>query len=177
EQVATVLKFVSDTFDAADAALPPDPGFVAIHRLNRSEYNNTIRDQVGVDFQPAADFPADDSGYGFDNIADVLSMSPLLAEKYLAAAEQVMDKAIVTDNPFRSRRVRVEAAKMSGGEALTFGRRILTSNGDITYPCTFITDADYVIRINAEADEAGNEPAKMTVRLDGTDLQTFEVKN
>ncbi len=61
-----------------------DPGRVTIHRLNRTEYNNTIRDLVGVDFHPADDFPADDVGYGFDNIGDVLSMSPLLLEKYMA---------------------------------------------------------------------------------------------
>ena len=56
----------------------PDPGRVTIRRLNRSEYNRTIRDLVGVDFQPADDFPADDVGYGFDNIGDVLSLSPML---------------------------------------------------------------------------------------------------
>ncbi len=56
----------------------PDPGAVTIHRLNRAEYNNTVRDLVGVDFQPANDFPADNSGYGFDNISDVLSLSPVL---------------------------------------------------------------------------------------------------
>ena len=67
---------------------------MTIRRLNRTEYNNTIRDLVGVDFQPADDFPADDIGYGFDNIGDVLTMSPLLVEKYLAAAEQILDQAI-----------------------------------------------------------------------------------
>jgi hypothetical protein len=95
EEVAVFAKFVWDVLNFG-AIGPHDPGFVAIHRLNRNEYNNTIRDLVGIDFKPAADFPADDTGYGFDNIADVLSMSPLLAEKYLSAAEQVMDKAIVT---------------------------------------------------------------------------------
>src|SRR3954466_12400867 len=64
----------------------PDPGRVTIRRLNRAEYNNTVRDLVGVDFQPADDFPVDDVGYGFDNIGDVLSVSPVLFEKYLAAA-------------------------------------------------------------------------------------------
>src|SRR6478735_3657620 len=82
-----------------DCAGKRDPGRVTIRRLNRNEYNNTIRDLVGVDFKPAADFPADDVGYGFDNIADVLTMSPLLAEKYLAAADEVMDKAIVNPDP------------------------------------------------------------------------------
>ena len=71
----------------------PDPGRVTIRRLNRAEYNNTIRDLVGVDFQPAADFPADDTGYGFDNIGDVLSVSPVLMEKYLAAAEAILNAA------------------------------------------------------------------------------------
>src|SRR5438132_14266575 len=74
----------------------PDPGRVTIRRLNRAEYNNTIRDLVGVSFQPADDFPADDSGYGFDNIGDVLSLPPLLMEKYLAAAEKIVDLAFQT---------------------------------------------------------------------------------
>jgi len=56
----------------------PDPGRVTLRRLNRAEYNNTIRDLVGVNFRPADDFPADDAGYGFDNIGDVLSMPPPL---------------------------------------------------------------------------------------------------
>lgn len=74
----------------------PDPGRVTLRRLNRVEYNNTIRDLVGIDFEPAADFPMDDIGYGFDNIGDVLSMPPILFEKYLAAAERILDAAIVT---------------------------------------------------------------------------------
>ncbi|HVY71776.1 MAG TPA: DUF1587 domain-containing protein, partial [Verrucomicrobiae bacterium] len=68
----------------------PDPGRVTIRRLNRTEYNNTIRDLVGVNFQPAEDFPADDVGYGFDNIGDVLSLPPILLEKYLAAADKIL---------------------------------------------------------------------------------------
>ncbi len=76
-----------------------DPGRVTIHRLNRAEYNNTIRDLVGVDFHPADDFPADDVGYGFDNIGDVLSTSPLLLEKYMRAAERIMQQAIVVPKP------------------------------------------------------------------------------
>ena len=66
-----------------------DPGRVTLRRLNRAEYRNTIRDLLGVDFQPTEDFPSDDVGYGFDNIGDVLSLSPILLEKYLAAAETI----------------------------------------------------------------------------------------
>lgn len=66
-----------------------DPGKVTMRRLNRLEYNNTIRDLLGVDSNPSDEFPADDVGYGFDNIGDVLTMPPILMEKYLDAAEDV----------------------------------------------------------------------------------------
>jgi hypothetical protein len=99
-----------------------DPGRVTIHRLNRAEYNNTIRDLLGVKFQPANDFPSDDVGYGFDNIGDVLSMPPILMEKYLAAAEKIINEALKTDEGKKrilgpplpegtSRRVRGEATR------------------------------------------------------------------
>ena len=71
-----------------------DPGRVAARRLNRVEYNNTIRDLLGVHLRPADEFPVDDSGYGFDNIGDVLSISPLLMEKYMAAAKKVSRVAV-----------------------------------------------------------------------------------
>ncbi len=75
----------------------PQPGRVTVRRLNRTEYNNTIRDLFGIDFRPAEDFPADDVGEGFDNIADVLSLPPLLMEKYLEAAEQITSKALADE--------------------------------------------------------------------------------
>jgi hypothetical protein len=73
---------------------PRDPGRVSLHRLNRAEYDNTVRDLLGDSSRPARDFPADDiSSAGFDNDADVLSMSPLLMEKYAAAARRLVDEA------------------------------------------------------------------------------------
>ena len=78
----------------ADARARPDPGHVTTRRLNRTEYNNSVRDLLGVDLQPADEFPQDDSGYGFDNIGDVLSVPPLLMERYMVAAERVARTAI-----------------------------------------------------------------------------------
>ena len=72
----------------------PDPGRVTTRRLNRVEYRNTIRDLMGYDFNSEVEFPPDDSGNGFDNNGDVLTVSPLLLEKYLAAAEAIVDKAV-----------------------------------------------------------------------------------
>ncbi|HEY1380836.1 MAG TPA: DUF1592 domain-containing protein, partial [Gemmataceae bacterium] len=90
-----------DAFNAwLDAAVfrvncggPVDPGRVTLRRLNRGEYNRTVRDLVGLDLRPADDFPADDTGYGFDTVGDVLAVSPLLTEKYLAAAERIIEQA------------------------------------------------------------------------------------
>jgi hypothetical protein len=72
----------------------PDPGRVTVRRLNRIEYRNTIRDLMGVDYNTATEFPPDDSGHGFDNIGDVLSLSPLLLEKYLSAARSIVAQAM-----------------------------------------------------------------------------------
>jgi mono/diheme cytochrome c family protein len=74
----------------------PDPGRVTVRRLNRVEYRNTVRDLMGVDYDTTAEFPPDDTGHGFDNIGDVLTISPLLLEKYLAAARAIVTKAVPT---------------------------------------------------------------------------------
>jgi len=74
----------------------PDPGRVTLRRLNRVEYANTVRDLMGVEFRADEEFPPDDTGHGFDNIGDVLSVSPLLLEKYMQAAEQIVTKAVPT---------------------------------------------------------------------------------
>ncbi len=87
-----------DNFDCGSAR---HPGRVTIRRLNRVEYDNTIRDLVGIDFHPSNDFPSDDVGEGFDNIADVLALSPILVEKYLNAAEQIADKIYADDRALK----------------------------------------------------------------------------
>ena len=77
----------------------PDPGRVTLRRLNRVEYRNTIRDLTGVDYDTTSEFPPDDSGYGFDNIGDAMSVSPLLMEKYLDAARAIVAKRLPEKEP------------------------------------------------------------------------------
>jgi hypothetical protein len=96
EQIASTTNWIEAQFAAFDKTSKPDPGHLTAHRLNRVEYNNTVRDLLAIHFKPAADFPADDSGYGFDNIGDVLSVSPVLMEKYLGAAKKIAAQAIPT---------------------------------------------------------------------------------
>lgn len=101
QDVDGVVGWIEGEFARMDRETPADPGRVTARRLNRFEYNNTVRDLLGVEFRPADDFPADDSGYGFDNIGDVLSLSPVLMEKYLAAADRITGEALGLTPPMK----------------------------------------------------------------------------
>ncbi|MGH9846632.1 MAG: DUF1592 domain-containing protein [Blastocatellia bacterium] len=100
-QTQAVTEWLDALFVRLDRNIKSDPGRVTARRLNRAEYDNTIRDLLAVDFKPAEDFPPDDAGYGFDNIGDVLSLSPLLMEKYLKAAEKIARAAIPVFTPMK----------------------------------------------------------------------------
>jgi len=93
EQKLLIEQWIKTSVFKADPA-SPDPGRVTVRRLNRVEYRNTIRDLMGVEFDTDKEFPPDDSGHGFDNIGDVLTLPPMLLEKYLAAAKSVVNKAV-----------------------------------------------------------------------------------
>jgi hypothetical protein len=156
----------------------PDPGRVTIRRLNRVEYNNTIRDLVGVDFQPADDFPPDDSGYGFDNIGDVLSLPPVLLERYLAAADKIMTTAIVTEPSTNGPVKRFEAEKLEStavGEIYGGSARALMREGEIFTQFVFPADGEYILRARAFGQQAGSEPARLEFRLDGKPTQVVDV--
>jgi hypothetical protein len=147
-----------------DCSGPVHPGRVTIRRLNRTEYNNTIRDLCGVDFKPAEDFPNDDVGYGFDNIGDVLSLPPILLEKYLSAAETVAQKTILTfdENTAQTRQEK---------------GRVLASQGEVVFEADFPQAGQYVLRVRAAGEQAGPEKAKMALRLDDKELKVFETTN
>ena len=177
EERARIVAWIENEVFQCDCT-KPDPGRVTIRRLNRAEYNNTIRDLVGVDFQPAEDFPQDDVGYGFDNIGDVLSMSPILLEKYLTAAEKIMARAIVTDLTPGPRTNRIEAANLSGtapGEATDGGLRRLGREGDINVALAFPDEGEYVLRARAYGEQAGPEPTRMALRIDDREVARFDV--
>ena len=91
---ATDLEIINCWLDAAIATDRPVLERAGLRRLNRAEYHNTIRDLIGLDLHPADQFPSDDVGYGFDNIAEVLSTPPVLVEMYLAAADAVIGEAV-----------------------------------------------------------------------------------
>jgi len=94
-----LAKLIETALNKVDPNAPLNPGRITARRLNRTEYGNTIRDLVGIDFDPAEDFPSDDIGHGFDNIGDVLTLSPVLMERYLAAAETIVQRVFPAEPP------------------------------------------------------------------------------
>jgi hypothetical protein len=164
-EVEAVTAAIQGIFDSADASALPNAGRVTIRRLNRTEYNNTIRDLVGVDFKPAEDFPADDVGYGFDNIGDVLSVSPLLLEKYLSAAEAILDQAIVIADP----------PKLTKRTFDTIRTNSIATAGELGKTVSF-EEGDYVIRCKVGGDQLGDEPVRVMLRVMGEDVKAFDVR-
>ena len=162
EQRREINNWLEQTLNRVDCQIVDNPGRVTIRRLNRVEYNNTVRDLVGVDFEPAAEFPSDDVGNGFDNQGDVLSVPPLLMEKYLDAAETITAKALVADPESL-------LVERKNGDALG-------SHGDVTRKFKFEA-GEYLLRVGLSADQAGNELAKSEIRFDGKLLGQVEVQH
>ena len=165
---------------AADAN--PDPGRTeALHRLNRAEYRNAVRDLLALDIDISAMLPADDVSYGFDNIAGVQRMSPTLMERYLAAAQKISSAAVgaspraATTETFL---VPPELQQNAGLEGLPFGTR-----GGTVVRHTFPRDGVYSIRVQltryagASFDEVPvfDEAQRLELSLDGRPVHVFEL--
>ena len=156
-----------------------DPGRVTVRRLNRAEYNNTVRDLVGVALRPADDFPVDDAGYGFDNIGDVLSLPPILMEKYMSAADRIARAAIIARPPLEPTLEEYLASRVNGEEGYF-------SDGAFRIAHAFPADAEYELQIRVvdrryrpkegEPPPPLPAPAQMEVWLDGRQVGSFEVE-
>ena len=170
-QRQAVAEWLAQELARIDRVTPPDPGRVTARRLNRSEYNNTIRDLLGVDTRPADDFPQDDSGYGFDNIADVLSLSPVLMEKYMSAAERVARAALFGAPAMSPTLIRLRSEGRRAGEA-----RVVPPHYDVTglslsnafhAPYRVPVTAEYIVRVSlGGVRPAHSEPIELTVWVD-----------
>ena len=160
-----IVDWIEAQFSGVDCGLEIDPGRVTIRRLNRTEYNNTIRDLIGLDFHPADDFPADDVGYGFDHIGDVLSMPPILLEKYLSAAEDIAERAIYVHTPDKLPKQTFAAAKIGHKEGNPYGPSgcwMLPSTGEVFTEFEF-AKGDYILRSRAVAPQTGVYAAKISI--------------
>lgn len=180
---AAERKEIADWLRAAleecDCSGPVNPGHETIRRLTRFEYKNTIRDLLRVEAKLADDFPADDVGYGFDNIGDVLTLSPLLLEKYLASARSIAQAAIVTEPTDSFKTERYPAARMlvtARTERLADGGRLIKHNGGLMQKIRPPLAGEYAIRVRAWGQQAGAEPARMRLKLNYRRLADFDVR-
>ena len=171
--------WIADRIDAA-AAERPDPGRRhAVHRLNRAEYANAIRDLLALDIDERTLLPPDDSGFGFDNIADVLSVSPMLTERYLAASRKIARLAVgdptlrPTTEVFEVDKNLRQNERVS--DDLPFGSR-----GGLAVEHYFPVDGEYVVKIFLLRTYDGRvrgllEPHTLEVRLDGALVESLTV--
>ena len=161
--------YLESTIDRA-AAAHPEPGRALVHRLNRAEYSNAVRDLLAIDLHPGEWLPVDDSGYGFDNIADVLSTSPALLDRYLSAAHKVSRLAVgdMTQKPaediYNARRDPLKGSRNEQlNEDLPFDSR-----AGIVVSHYFPLDAEYVLKVRltgVQADGEAAEPTPYEVRV------------
>ena len=152
---ATLDAFAAQLETALDqaAAAKPNPGTTGLHRLNRTEYANSIRDLLALEIDPSTLLPADDSNEGFDNIADALAISPALLERYVATATKLSRLAVgdpATTPSTVTYRVPSDLSQTDHIEGLPLGTR-----GGIMVRNVFPLDAEYAIKIHAKAANIG----------------------
>lgn len=171
-----LVAWIDDTvfwFDPAKI----DPGHVTSRRLNRTEYNNTVRDLLQLDLRPANSFPPDDTGYGYDNIGDVLSLSPMLMEKYIRTAAMLTDKALDVSEGVR---LDVELGPKKfwnqKGETKEWGGvRWFNSNAEAAAKFAAPAEGTYVIEVHASATQAGADAAKLGLVIDDKEAGSYDV--
>jgi cytochrome c553 len=159
-QVEALMGYVQGEFEKADKLVKPDPGRVTARRLNRVEYTNTIRDLLAIDYRADKNFPADDSGYGFDNIGDVLTISPVLMEKYLQAAEKIAASAVGAD-PLPKKPLEFEYHSKDK-QIRRLDRSTIEATHNVEY------DGEYLIRIGLPGERAKDAaPVTLNFWMDG----------
>ena len=178
--VETIAKWIKEEVNRVELAQKPDPGRVTARRLNRAEYNNTIRDLLSVDLKLADDFPQDDSGYGFDNIGDVLSLSPVLLEKYLKAAEVAVRTAVhgaekLKPMVLRAQPPRADLVLLPKPEPV-YDETGLSMPNALHATMRFPADGVYTFRAALEGRRPnGSEPLHIGLWIDGKLSSTIEI--
>ena len=158
-----------------DCSQPQDPGRAVVRRLNRTEYENTVRDLLGVEFDAATIFPRDELAHGFDNNADVQSLPPVLLEKYLQAAEVIATQAISAPESWHEPRQAFLGSTLEGDGDPDGQFRKLFTNGRAWTEVTLPSSGEYLLRARAYADQAGDEPARMRMFVGEQEVLTVDV--
>ncbi|HUQ09246.1 MAG TPA: DUF1592 domain-containing protein [Steroidobacteraceae bacterium] len=158
----------------------PDPGRVTVRRLNRVEYRNTVRDLLGVDYNTEHEFPPDDTGYGFDNIGDALTTSPMLMEKYVAAAQAIINEAVPV-MPRKPAEHRVAGTDFAGQNARSkWGKRQLLFSEPASVAASYKNDLPGSYRVKFDLQVNGTytpDPgkARLVLKVDGKEVTSQEM--
>ena len=173
-----LVDWLKSAINDIDCGRTPNPGSVTLRRLNRAEYRNTVRDLLEIDYPPAAGFPGDDVGYGFDNIGDVLTLPPLLMEKYITAAEEISRKAIIAPEPGRAFESIRKPTELSAGSAgKSYGSTFsFYSNGKITIEEQLPWKGEYLLELGMTGTPAAGEYPRMNVLIDGKKVDSLTVQ-
>ena len=169
-----------DEEEFASSEVEGDPGRVTIHRLNRAEYNHTVRDLLGTTQTPADNFPSDDHGYGYDNNADVLAMSPLLFEFYEYAANALLDEALFKpivdpiNEHFEVEVLMADAPEPVGGAIGDWGWNFWSS-GSVTTPIVFPASGTYRLSVHGYGQQAGPDPTRASFTVNGLAVGTVDI--
>ena len=168
---AALVTYLETALDRA-AEADPNPGRLAVQRLNRAEYANAVRDLLALEVDSQTLLPADESGYGFDNIGDVLTVSPGLLERYLLAAAKISRQAIgdptlrPTTALYKTSPLLAQDGRVN--EDLPFGSR-----GGLAARHHFPLDAEYVIRVALRGRARAGHA--LEIRLDRERVQRFDL--
>jgi hypothetical protein len=183
-EVVSVTDWLEAEFAHQDRTVEPVAGRVTARRLNRSEYNNTIRDLLDVDLRHAADFPPDQAAFGFDNISDALRLSPVLLEKYLDAAERAVRTALfgpaelspaLTHYPFPVRINHKRGQQSLPDDLFNYDQSGLSTVHSAHVVHYFPVDGEYSFRIVLNGHRPNqSEPAHPALFIDGVMVQEFE---
>jgi mono/diheme cytochrome c family protein len=175
-QLDVLTSYLETSLDRA-AAAKPNPGRLSMHRLNRSEYANAVRDLLGLEIDAEGLLPADDESSGFDNIADVLRMSPALMERYLSASWNL--SRIAVGNPgigpaMQVYRVRGDLSQDQHIEGLP-----LNSKGGIRVEHLFPLNAEYSIKVRMwrntfDLMRGVEDPHEVQIAVDGEPVKTVK---
>ena len=166
------LEWIGLELERVARLTPPDPGRVTARRLNGTEYDNTIRDLLGLDLAPSAAFPQDDAGYGFDNIGDVLSLSPLLLERYMRSAERLARTAVLGRDDVGPTLVELSTTRGRVEERteplFDYDETGLTQPNSLHALHRFPADGEYAFRMTLGGQRpVGGEPLRLGVWIDG----------
>jgi hypothetical protein len=176
-EVETFLAWIDAAHGPVDLRFRPlDPGRPVLRRLNAREYANTVRALCGVEF-PAEDFfPADAVGFGFDHIGASLSLPDALFEKYLQAAEQIADQAVVRWQAADAAPRHIGASDLEGGNDRGGAARGLYTRSATSANLSLRHPGVYSVTIEAYGQQAGPEPCKMALSVNRRIVENFEVK-